>query len=252
MVTVTQRIQEVKQPYGGYLPVKRFTQIELSSNQELSAKENISPGLVGIAVDYLTRFMDAGHPEKSFKISLYGAKNLGSTEEDKAQGILKNIKGLDDLSITSACKLAGYDTVYRVGKAGFVPIEEIKPDEATISNIRIMVERSLDFIKKYGPVTEEGFRFDGAYTSTITNGDGDFLTKDTLWDFKVSKNNPTSKNTLQLAIYYLMGKRSKNLNFTAISRLGIFNPRLNKVYLLPIDDIDDTTFSDIEKIVIGY
>ncbi|WEV44951.1 hypothetical protein OZX60_05830 [Streptococcaceae bacterium ESL0687] len=252
MVTVTQRLQEVKQPRGGYLPVKNFIQLELSSGQELSDKENISPGLVGIVVDYLTRFMDAGHPEKSFKISLYGARILGSEEEDKAQAILKNIKGLDDQSIAAACKLAGYDTVYRAGKAGFVPIEEIKPDEATISNIRIMVERSLDFIKKYGPVTEEGFRFDGAYTSTITNGDGDFLTKDTLWDFKVSKNKPTSKNTLQLAIYYLMGKHSRNLNFADITKLGIFNPRLNLVYLLDINSVDDKIFSEIEELVIGY
>ena len=32
------------------------------------------------------------------------------------------------------------------------------------------------------------------YTETVSAGDGDFLTSDTLWDFKVSKSKPTNKH----------------------------------------------------------
>ena len=36
------------------------------------------------------------------------------------------------------------------------------------------------------------FTFEG-YTSIIDSGDGDFLTEDTLWDFKVFKTTTTEK-----------------------------------------------------------
>ena len=73
-----------------------------------------------------------------------------------------------------------------------------------------MVERSLSFFKAFGPVTADGFTMEGAYTATITTGDGDFLTKDTLWDFKVTTSKPNKDHTLQLLIYYLMGRRSQS------------------------------------------
>ena len=56
-----------------------------------------------------------------------------------------------------------------------------------------MVNRALDFFNKYGPVIKDGFKFIGGYTETITTGDGDFLTEDTLWDFKVSKKTATQR-----------------------------------------------------------
>ena len=56
----------------------------------------------------------------------------------------------------------------------------IASNQATIANIRIMVESSLSFFKVFGPVTADGFTMEGAYTATITTGDGDFLTKNTL------------------------------------------------------------------------
>ena len=41
--------------------------------------------------------------------------------------------------------------------------------------------------------------FPGGYTSTITVGDGDFMTQDGIWDIKVSKNPPTKEHTLQVS-----------------------------------------------------
>jgi hypothetical protein len=47
-----------------------------------------------------------------------------------------------------------------------------------------MVQRSLDFFKKYGPVVKVGFNFKAVdashqgYTSLIDYGDGEFLTTD--------------------------------------------------------------------------
>lgn len=102
-----------------------------------------------------------------------------------------------------------------------------------------MVERSLAFFTQYGPIVKDGFTLEGGYTDTITAGDGDFLTADTLWDFKVSKTKPTKDHTLQLLIYYLMGIQSVHPEFQSITKLGIYNPRQNKVFLLNIADISD-------------
>lgn len=250
MVSVTQRIKQIKQPRGGYLPVKTFTVTTLDDDQGLNPEESIAASLVGTAVDYLSRFMDGTAVEEAFEISLLSARAMRL--EAKAFGLLDDVKGIDDLSITKACQLAGFDSAFRAGPLAYRPVEGIVPNQATIANIRIMVERSLSFFKAFDPVTADGFTMEGAYTATITTGDGDFLTKDTLWDFKVTASKPNKDHTLQLLIYYLMGRRSIHPEFQTIENLGIFNPHQNTIYQLPISEISDEVIKEVETNVIGY
>lgn len=169
-----------------------------------------------------------------------------------AKKLLKGIKGLDDESVNNACKLVGYDVCFRAGIMGYKPVEEINPDSDTIGNIVIMVERSLIFWKEYGPIIKDGFTFEGGYTDIVSSGDGDYLTRDTLWDFKVSKEEPKSKYTLQLLMYYIMGCHSIHPEFKQIEKLGIFNPRKNKVYIANISLISPEIIEKISRDVIGY
>lgn len=223
---------------------------ELSDGKELSTQENIAPNLIGLCVDYLSRFMCGSAKEQAFEISLRGASLI--EEALQAQKFLSKITNLDDSSISNACKMVGFDVAYRAGMAFYKPVEEIDPDEQTIANIRIMVERSLAFFADYGPAVKDGFDLKGAYTDLITIGDGDFLTADTLWDFKVSKTKPNKDHTLQLLIYYLMGTRSIHPEFSSIEYLGLYNPRQNVVYRLAISDIPKETIETVEREVIGY
>lgn len=160
--------------------------------------------------------------------------------------------GLSDETITAACKLSGFDCCFRAGLMAYRPVEDINPDAATIGNIRLMVQRSLAFFKSYGPITMDGFTFPGGYTEVVSAGDGDFLTADTLWDFKVSVKPPTNKHTLQLLMYWRMGLHSTHDEFNAIEYLGFFNPRLNTVYRIAVADIDEATVAEVEKDVICY
>lgn len=259
MVSVTQRIKQVKQPWGGYIrPKTAFHVQQFDDETALNDEENIHPILVGLLVDYLTRFMNGFSPEEAFKISIQGAINIG--EYGLAKAFLKRIKGLDDETIRCAHKLVEYDVYYRVGMSSFYSSvyrtmqkrdSPILTDE-TIENIRTMVKRSLTFIENYGPITKDGFTLDGAYTDIITIGDGDYLTADTLWDFKVSKKEPNKDQTLQILIYYIMGKHSNYLEFNNIQNLGIFNPRLNKAYSLSVSDISDEIITEVSEKVIGY
>lgn len=251
MASVTQRIKQIKQPRGGYIKPREFNVTVLEDDVELNQIENIHSSLVGLAVDYMTRYSSGTSLKEAFKISIMGASLIG---EDKfAQKLLKGIKGLDDESISNSCKLVGYDVCFRAGIAGYRPVETINPDEATIDNIRYMVQRSLKFINAYGPITKDGFTFERGYTKLVSTGDGDFLTKSTLWDFKVSVKAPTNAHTLQLLMYYLMGMNSiHKKDFQSIENLGIFNPRLNSVYLLKISKISSEIIQEVSEKVIGY
>lgn len=215
MYSVTKRISMIKQPRGGYINKKELVVTQLDDGITLNENENIHASLVGLAVDYMTRFLMGAQKEEAFSISLKGALALDLFTGNKKQSSMKNatslladIKGLDKKSITNACKLVGYDVCFRAGIIGYKPVEEINPDKDTIENIVTMINRSLSFWKEYGPITKDGFTFEGGYTDTISTGDGDYLTKDTLWDFKVSKDEPKPKYTLQLLVYYIMGMHS--------------------------------------------
>ena len=248
--SVTGRIQNVSQPYGGYINPKKMETDQLDVYEQLSANENVNASLIGLSVDYLTRFMLQKDIAKAFRISIMGAHLVG--ELDRATTLLTYIKGLDDLSIESAIKMVGYDSAYRAGPMAYKPIEEIRPNSETIGNVRIMVNRALYFFKLYGPVTKYDYSFEGGYTKVIGSGDGDFMTNDTLWDFKVIKGNPTVNHTFQLLIYYIMGIHSKYPEYKKIKYLGIFNPRNNMVYRYSVDNIDREDIKRIEEEVIGY
>jgi len=250
MVSVTQRIKEINQPRGGYLPIKLFSVEQFEDHRVLHPVESVSPSLVGICVDYLTRLMKGAESRDAFRISLMGAQMVGMG--DLAEALLDLVTGLDDLSIESACRLASFDVVFRAGKQYYKPFEEIVVDAETIENICIMVERSLCFFDLYGPLVKDGFHFLGGYTDTIDKGDGDFLTKDSLWDFKVTKTAPNKDHTLQVLVYYIMGLHSFDPDFLSIENLGFYNPRKNIVYQLPVSSIPLDLIRTIENEVICY
>jgi len=249
MPSVTTRIGEVRQPKGGFIPRTRFKATKIDDGILLE-KENIDPRLVGITVDYLTRMTQGCIAQDAFSISLLGARNIH--KEGIALSLLKDIKGLSRTSVANACRLASFDKYLRTSIREYTPVESISPDEKTINNIITMVNRGIIFFRKHGPVVMNGVTFPGGYTITVDSGDGDFLTSDTLWDFKVSTAEPTSKHTLQLLVYYIMGCHSIHREFQKIQYLGIFNPRLNKVYRLDIANIDEDVIKTIEREVICY
>lgn len=248
-VSVTYRIKEIKQPKGGYLNPKRFEIISLGENN-LNPVENVSPSTIGIVVDYLTRLMSGASAEEAFAISLRGAQII--EELSYACDLLDCIIGLDDESITCATKLVGFDVCCRAGILGYKPVQEINPDSATIENIRTMVNRSLTFLDVYGPKVLDGFTFEGGYTDLVSTGDGDFLTENTLWDFKVSKAPIKKEHTLQLLMYWRMGLHSIHPEFQNVKYLGTYNPRKNEIARIAVEDIPKDIIDEVEQKVIGY
>ena len=153
MVSVTQRIKQIKQPRGGYIRPKELNITILDDNIKLNEKENIHSSLVGLAVDYMTRYSIGTPINEAFKISIMGASIIG--ESKFAQKLIEEIEGLDDNSIVNACKLVGYDVCCRAGIIGYKPVQNINPDKDTIDKIRYMIKRSLKFIEIYGTIIKD-------------------------------------------------------------------------------------------------
>lgn len=257
MTSVTGRIKQVKQPRGGYINPRSLIVVALEGEPLHDVKETVSAGIVGMVVDYMTRFMTGTPVEKAFHISIFGAKLIGRDAE--ALEFAHGIKDLDDESIVRACRLANFDAVFRAG-CGLpgcpYPLPEpetITPDADTCDNIRIMVGRSLAFFEKYGPVVADGITFQGGYTDAVTAGDGDFLTRDTVWDFKTNKTKPSKDHTLQICMYWLMGLHSIHAGlYKDVDHLGFFNPRRGEVSAIATAELDRPMLHEIETQVIGY
>lgn len=260
MASVTQRIKQIKQPYGGYIRPSMFSVKEYIDDTMLNPEENIHASVVGMAVDYLVRLELGADLLDAFKISWKGAQlaeELYHCKRTKkiAWDLMANIKQLDEKSIINTCKMVTFDVWYRnpVFAEAAKSYRQINPDTKTVNNIKTMVLRSIRFWQEYGPIIAQGFTFGpNGYTETVQAGDGDFLTTDTIWDFKVSKSAPKKEQTLQLLMYWIMGKHSGQAVFAGINKLGIFNPRLNKVYILNTNTISKEVICEVEHDVICY
>lgn len=259
MASVTQRIKEIKQPRGGYINISEFEIKSFDDNKTLNENENIHASIVGMVVDYMTRFIMGTEKQEAFKISIMGsicAEKLGRKNAIKEiKEYIDKIKDLDDKSIINACKVVSFDVWYRNPMAAVMAKgpDDINPDKDTIENIRILINRSVDFWNNYGPIIVDGFTFEnGGYTDIVDSGDGDYLTEDTLWDFKVSSSKPKPDHTLQIVMYYIMGIHSGKDEFKSIEKVGIFNPRLNTTYIKGVSEISEEIINEISHNIIGY
>ena len=278
MSTVSYLSAICQQPRGGYLNPAQFDEMILNDGIQLYDNENIHGSTIGLAVEYLTKLMIGIPANKAFDISLRGAnhaKDLGiSNAPDKANQMLSCITGLDDISIINACTLVTYDIWYREPTVAKDKDPAI-PDSNTISNIRTMVNRGIRFFEQYGPVTKIDFQFGptddpddedtfskmcafhakkhyGGYTKEATAGEGDFLTNDTMWDFKVLRRKISNKHTLQILLYWIMGQHSGQKIYKSITKIGFFNPRSNSVRTVEISKIPKDIIKTIEKEILKY
>lgn len=114
MSSVTKRIREIKQPWGGYIKPSQFELTTIDDGHTLFETENIHASVVGMAVDYLTRFLMGTPITVAFSISLKGAMIaaifLRNPDIMKiALDMLSNIRGLDKKSIVNTCKMTTFD-----------------------------------------------------------------------------------------------------------------------------------------------
>lgn len=249
--SVTQRVRSIKQPYGGYLPIRSFSSKFYEDGRKLNSQENVHGSFVGLAVDYLTRFRITNDADTAFEISMMSAEILRQDygEIDQYNFCRQLLEAVKKGSIAAAVQLVAYDGVFR---AGAIDIPKLEPDDATIENIEIMVQRGVEFLNHCGPLVKSGFTLEGGYTDTIVSGDGDYLTHNALIDFKVLRSDFNSSHSLQVLIYYLMGLHSIHEEFKNVQQLVLFNPRKNVAKFININKIAAPVIAEVNRKVIGY
>lgn len=243
------------QPRGGYLPPKSFKEISFGDDEFIDRKgENIPPGTVGLAVDYLTRFMLFGNLENAFYISSLGVDKyceyVGSKDiiPDFVAN-LYNIAGLDRKSIQAAVNTVKFDVFFRSGyQESYADIARsvIDVDKLTANHIKRLVERSIAMLKSFGKPVDKEMVFIHSYNDILTHGDADYLVDDIIIDMKVSTKPITSKQTLQIFLYYLMGRHEvDDKDYQKLKRIGIINPRMNKAFVYNPADLDPAIYRHI-------
>lgn len=254
---VTAFIKTVNQPRGGFLNPKRFRTVDHDDNAYLGPdEENIHPIIMGIVVDSLTRWRLTGcDTVDAFIISITGAGMI--RQYDQAMDLIRQLEdGLGDAgqltpsAVRAACQLSGYDVCYRAGPAHYKDVENIQPDMITVDHIITLVNRAVNFFDSVG-VIDCGMTFKGGYTRRVIKGDADYLSANALWDMKVSVIPPTKNHTLQLLIYHVLAGRSDDYRDQVIDRIGIFNPRYNRVWLFDMKDFNEFEYRDIVRLVCG-
>lgn len=214
-------------------------------------QENVSPALVGLAVDYLTRLSQGAPPEKAFEVSLRGASIVGVPE--RAEELLGQVAAGGPTAVAPALRLASYDRAYRSGLATFIG-ECQEPNAAVVGNVCAMVSYMKRFFDVYGPVVVDGPTFEGGgYTDCVCTGDADYLCRDALWDMKVSSYPPTAEHTLQLLVYWRMGLHSAAADLWGPVRyVGVANPRTATTYRWDLARVAPEVVSEVDREVIGY
>lgn len=275
MSSVTARIKEVKQPFGGYIQNKLFMSKQFNDNKEVKPLSSKYYSTVqGTMVDNLVRIACRFNRLEVFKLSIGGAMLVdkammgfipnysGVRAVNSAHKLVNGITGLDDDSLHCAFRLVELEGCHRnldnvLNIDVYSLLEPCNYSEFSVmaDNVRAMVDRTVKFIGSFGNAPKfSGLTFEGGYTSTVNSGDCDYVIGDTLVDLKCSISKYMRSDwSLQLVMYYIMGLHSKNSEiFENVKKLCIFNAVYNKSYTLDISKIDDKTMYIISKFVLGY
>lgn len=259
MSTVWSVAKTYSQPEGGFINISDFEVTETDFWLDVDTdykKENMHYGLTGTVVDYLCRFLLEDDVHKAFDIAFKGArlaeKIFGFPDALKiAEALGDIIIDLDDESIKAAYQLASFDRYYR-NPLDIIDFRDLEPSKTTCEHVKYMAMRAHRFFIETSENTKFGFTFDGGFTDKVGAGDGDFLTEDTLWDLKTIKGEPSEAHYLQLLMYWIMGQHSDSDIYNTVSKIGFYNPRLNKAYVCDMSKIKEDVIHEVEKDVIGY
>lgn len=266
------------QPHGGFIPpkdmaVKQFESKTNNYEQLIGViskleEKTLSPQSFGLVFDYLLRtemaiifkVRPAEAVIDAFKVSFLGASEIDKFNDAKALAFeLIKCYSVDDwksrldyLKVAQiASELVVYDAVFRAGYYN-PDAQPPKVSNGDKEELELMLRATEYHLLKNEDVIEFGFGFTAEGAENLLPSDGDILTKTSIIDIKCSKNEPTSKHTLQLLLYYILGLHERPSDFKTLQYIKILNPRLGKVYSYEIAKVSVETFKHIESDIMGY
>lgn len=252
MASAATRAKEAWQPRGGYVDPRSMKTVRFEGARPFfpAASENVHPSVVETAVRRLLALTAGDTVEGAFSECVVSALVVG--ERDDALRLRADIRGLDDASVASACRLSAYEAALEAGIALHAEdVTRMRPNAATLANVRTMVESASGFLKGRRLVARAPLS-PGGFTDLVDSGCCDFMTKRALWDVRTSDSAPGEEDTLRLAICLLLGLCSRcGQLFRRISELGVVNPRLLVAYAVGVEDIPPAVMREIGRKAVG-
>ena len=259
------------QPYGGFIPSKNLAVEPLTDEPhyielvEKCCKEGaLNPQSLGLVFDYVLRtdiaIMNGISPAdavlNAFEVSFLGAKMINKLDDalklaTKIANLFrhrdKNLKKI----VQVASELVVYDAVFRAGYYN----PDAKPPKANERDkdaVELMLGATEVYLLEKEHLVSLGFGFTALGAEKVSPSDGDLLTTDSVIDLKCSTKGPTSKHTLQLLLYYILGLHEQPDAFRPLKYIKVVNPRLGMVYSYELSKVDLETLKHIESEIMGY
>lgn len=112
-------------------------------------------------------------------------------------------------------------------------------DWPTAKHLNIMVHRAAEFFNRVGRPTTIDFAVESA--DGCLYGDGDFLSPNSVIDFKTYSTDPTYEvaNRRQMVLYYVLGHFADPAvypEFKTVKQLVLFNPRSDRTFVWRVDE----------------
>lgn len=148
MASAATRAKEAWQPRGGYVDPRSMKAVRFEGARPLfpAASENVHPSVVETAVRRLLALIAGDTVEGAFSECVVSALVVG--QRDDALRLRADIRGLDDASVASACRLSAYEAALEAGIALHAEdVTRMRPNAATLANVRTMVESASGFLK---------------------------------------------------------------------------------------------------------
>lgn len=236
--TTKQFARYTPQPPEGYFPLSLFTPFSFHPTGIATTEyreENLHPGVVGLMVNSLLRYLLSGDKEKSFSFAFrmkgrQGSPTYNTKERKEVRLLLNDIEGLTPQSVLAARQLARHITV-TPKREGSISPNSIPPDEYTITQIINMLEDTVTFFQQQTVQSvfstfsmTERFRI-------VTGNEHSFVADNTLWKTHVSYRDPDKKDTLRLMATAILAQAK-----IGVVRAGIVNVRLRKAYVCDLND----------------
>ena len=253
--SVKQRIMQVKQPTGGYLPLAKFTKMVAEPRPIKEKTENVPIWVVNEAIEFLMQ------PKTVKIVTKVADETLAKIPEKEHPEMIvfRKLKeyasqvnpDFTDSAITAAYKLIMlFESLPEDPFATLKQIKDLKFNKTSINYAR-------GFFRAAGLVTMANFINEDSFTKYITNDDekpDKFLTNEAFWLTVATENEPLDeKVTLRLLVQYLMGLHSINdEEFKQVKYLGIYDFTTNTSYLIGLSQLDPQIVKDVANKVIGY
>ena len=225
------------EPSGGSLEPRLFKAERMGGEKIPEKGSNRYRAIVSDAVWHLVDIASGTGPHDSFSRALEEARMKGEGED--AEAMVQWIKGTDDGSIVNVCRLCMYEC------GGLITGRAMNPGTAMIQQIREMAESGGRFLEKHGPKTASGFSFGQGYADDLASDPWVFTTEDTLWLLDTSPS-LKEKTTLSVLVHYLLGRRYAP-EIRAVKKLGVYNPRLDTAYTMPVSDVPREVMASVES-----